>query len=181
MKSLQEFTKTNRNAAAKMEGQRRVYKCRKCGLPKKGHVCTYDESTAPAVAEAEHIEPSMTKAKSNPQSVQEEGKDLPLYFVVLDLEATCDEDWNRNFYPQARRSLPPLATPLHPDHIIIIITTTTRRRSSSSRQCCGARPRMKSRTRSRCTSSPWCTPCSRPSATTSPASTKSGSTTVRAD
>jgi hypothetical protein len=104
---------TNRNEASKMEGQRRVYKCRKCGLPKKGHVCTYDESTASVVAE--HIEP---KAKAHKSNGQDEGKDLPLYFVVLDLEATCDEDWNRNFYPQARtaalylRSLrrPPLTT-----------------------------------------------------------------------
>ncbi|ELR12308.1 exonuclease [Acanthamoeba castellanii str. Neff] len=84
-----------------MEGQRRVYKCRKCGQPKKGHVCTYDESTS-SVAEAE---PPSTKAKAHKSNLlqenpQEEDKDLPLYFVVLDLEATCDEDWNRNFYPQ---------------------------------------------------------------------------------
>jgi hypothetical protein len=87
-------------------------------------VCTYDESAAEAEGELsksdlrgkneepeddEHAQRQGSKKKGQQKKTkgQPSGQTteaLPRYFVVLDLEATCDDDWNRNFYPQVLAS-----------------------------------------------------------------------------
>lgn len=109
-------------------GQRRTYCCRKCGQPKKGHTCTAPVGVVESTTQGRRTAASTTRRRDPRNEAtdghgrrthvigDEEDRDevdvdvgerragpshgLPDYFVVLDLEATCDENWNRDFTPQ---------------------------------------------------------------------------------
>lgn len=74
-------------------GKRKPYQCKLCGKPKKGHICPVKLRHTASAEEKNPATPFLQQSSATQFQPFE-------YYIVLDLEATCDRDHNFGFYPQ---------------------------------------------------------------------------------